>query len=180
MKFALAALAALLPTAALASDLPSRKAPPAFVAPVAADTTGWYGALDAGALYSVNTEKFRGSVGARGGYDFGPVRVEGTYDHFGFARRTGVEAFQGNVILQRRLGDFTPYVLAGGGLALNDSDFHFRDSTAIYNVGGGVRYDLGRFGLPRAELDVRYRHVGAAQFAHENKDVVTVGAGYRF
>src|SRR3954470_13614858 len=100
MKALLAALALVLPTAALATDLPSRKAAPAFTAPVAVDDgTGWYGGLNVGGNYSWNADKARASVGANGGYDFGAVRLEGTYDHFGSGRfgfDKGAEAFQGN------------------------------------------------------------------------------------
>src|SRR5436305_9570457 len=170
---ALGALAVLaIATPALASDLPSKKAPPAFAYPVAAapaDATGWYGALDAGVGYSVNSEKFKGTLGARGGYDFGPVRLEADYSRYGI-RSGGANEFTGNVILQHRLGDFTPYVLGGGGIALVDSDFRFRDSLAVYRVGGGVRYSLAKFGLDRVELDARYVHSGAAQFAHATTD----------
>jgi opacity protein-like surface antigen len=180
----IAAVTIGLAVPALASDLPSRTRAPLFVPPVAvvsADTTGFYAAINGGGLYSVNTpdNRWQGSLGAQVGYDFGMVRLEGTYDRFGFDKN-GWNAFQGNAILQYRIGAFTPYVLAGGGLATVDRHFNFDDSFATYNFGGGFRYSLAAFGLPKADIDLRYRHVGAAQFAHFNKDVVTLGFGYGF
>lgn len=179
----IAAVTIGLAVPALASDLPVRTRAPIFVPPVAVapDTTGFYAAINGGGLYSVNTpdNRWQGSLGVQAGYDFGLVRLEGTYDRFGFDKN-GWNAFQGNAILQYHVGAFTPYVLAGGGLAVVDREFRFNDSLAIYNVGGGVRYSLAQFGLPKADIDLRYRHVGAAQFKHYNKDVVTIGFGYGF
>jgi opacity protein-like surface antigen len=164
-----------LSTAAVAADLPSRTAPLPPTVVRAQQTSPFFVGVHLGttnvgqSLWSNNTE-FR--VNVRGGYEFSPyVRLEGNYD-YGSSDFSGLRTntITGNVIGQYRFGSIVPYVLVGGGYRWSG----FKNE-AVYNVGGGVRYDI----TPRFEVDARYRYV--ANFDNRrDENVATVGLNYKF
>lgn len=167
---------ALLSSAAFASDLPARTAAPAPVFTAApAAVTGFY----AGVRGSYATELEKGAVGANAGYEYGNFRVEGDYDRLGLGK-AGVNLATGNVIYGYKVGNLTPYVLGGAGLAGRDGDFRFDVNHAVYNVGGGVRFAV----TEKIELDARYRFVqavkkdAAGDRAYDN--LFTAGVNYKF
>ena len=165
-----------LSTAAIAADIPSRNAPQSPARPIFVEIVKpFFVGVHAGTtnynqnLWSDNTE-FRANV--RGGYEFSPyARVEANYD-YGYS---DVSAFRtntvtGNLIGQYRFGSVVPYVLVGGGYRWSGIK-----NEAVYNVGGGVRYDL----TSRFEVDARYRYV--ADFNNRrDENVVTLGVNYKF
>jgi opacity protein-like surface antigen len=173
-----AALAlAFMSSAVLASDLPSRAAAPAPVFTAApAAVTGFY----AGVRGSYATELEKGAVGANAGYEYGNLRFEGNYDRLGLGS-TGVNLATGNVIYGYKLGNLTPYVLGGAGVAGKDGDFKLDVNHAVYNVGGGVRFAV----TEKIELDGRYRFVQAirkdgvtGERAYDH--LFTAGVNYKF
>lgn len=165
-----------LSTAAVAADIPSRNAPLPPARPVFVETAKpFFVGVHLGAsnydqkLWSNNSE-FRANV--RAGYEFSPyLRIEGNYDY----GHNSVSEFRtntvtGNLIGQYRFGSVVPYALAGGGYRWSGIK-----NEPVYNVGGGVRYEI----TSRVEVDARYRYV--ANFDNRrDENVATLGANYKF
>jgi opacity protein-like surface antigen len=165
-----------LSTVAVAADIPSRNAPLPPVRPVFVETVKpFFVGVHAGTtnydqkFWSDNTE-FRANV--RAGYELSPyARIEANYDY----GHNSVSEFRtntvtGNLIGQYRFGSIVPYALVGGGYRWSGIK-----NEPVYNVGGGVRYDL----TSRFEVDARYRYV--ANFDNRrDENVVTLGVNYKF
>jgi opacity protein-like surface antigen len=175
MKSIIFGSALLVSTATMAADLP-RVGPmppirPVFVESVMPFFVGIHvGTTNYDQKFWSNNSEFRANV--RGGWEFSPyARVEANYD-YGYS---GVSAgrtntITGNLIGQYRFGSIVPYVLVGGGYRWSG----FKNES-VYNVGGGVRYEL----TSRFEVDARYRYV--ADFNNRrDENVMTLGVNYKF
>ena len=176
-------------SAAVAADLPSKGAAAApAVSTSAFNLSGWYaggyvgGNFDDTVKYNYDTtaKVFGGVVG----YEWNKfVRTEATFDYNTKATpttsKTGQTLF-GNAIVQYPVGfGLTPYALAGVGYGWGSWDKVGENSMdrVLYNVGGGVRYDLTK----AFELDGRYRYINAVQGAKfDNNHVMTLGVNYKF
>lgn len=183
-KFYALIAAAFLSTTAFAADLPEI-APIPTAAPIVqadpnADTGVYVGARGGHAKEGKQT-----LIGGNVGYDFGRVRVEADYDRL--LKKNGVEGnlVTGNVILENTMSNgVTPYVLAGVGVgypgkALDSKDFDKR--YGVYNVGGGLRYDVAKIGSTTMELDGRYRYVDRFEnVGTKGEHLFTIGTNFKF
>jgi len=168
---------------ALASDLPSKKAPPAPVA-APASLSGWYVGVNAGALVGSNGYvKDSYSLGALGGYQINKyVAVEGTFDYFGpTAGQDSGQTLIANAVVGYpvAIGGYavTPYAL--GGVGLGWGSFGYVGSgkvDGVWNVGGGVKAAITR----NWEADLRYRYMNTFQDSRGSNNVITLGANYKF
>ena len=164
-----------LSTAAVAADIPARFAPlPPTVVRVQ-QTTPFFVGVHAGVTSPYGQNIFDNSearVNVRAGYEFSSyARVEGNYDY----SWNDVSAFRShtvttNMIGQYRIGSVVPYALIGGGYRWSG----IKDE-AVYNVGGGVRYEFAT----NFEADARYRYVSDRNRVRD-ENVVTFGLNYKF
>jgi opacity protein-like surface antigen len=176
-KTIVSALAVLASTAvALASDLPSKTAPsaPAFAASFSQYYVGGNvgGVVDTARAYT---------IGAVAGWNVLPfLAVEGTYDlsraddkvrgNWNYGNTVAV-----NVVPQYKVPgtDLTVYVLGGVGYKWNTQAADY----SVYNVGGGVKYDL----TSSIEVDARYRRIDAIDPKKgTTEDRITAGVNYKF
>jgi opacity protein-like surface antigen len=164
-----------LSTAAVAADLPSRFAPLPPTVVRTEQSNPFFVGVHFGTtnydqkLWSNNSE-VRANV--RAGYEFSPyVRLEANYDYgHSDIRDFRTNTVTGNLIGQYRFGSVVPYALAGGGYRWSGIK-----NEAVYNVGGGVRYEM----TSRFEVDARYRYV--ANFDNRrDENVATLGVNYKF
>ena len=165
----MAAAFVALSTAAFAAD------------PVKSDRTDFYAG---GSLGASTDNHSRTNVGVNAGVQLGSFfRVEADADRAW--RTVGTPGYRVtlNGIGQYRIPNsvVTPYVLAGGGYAL-DGLASLKDKngqTAIWNVGAGTRLALSQ----SVELDLRYREVRPFEdrkVALKQDHVFTAGLNYRF
>jgi hypothetical protein len=195
MKKTLASLLASVAMlgSALAADLPSKAAP---VAPAATAETNAFGnisGLYVGGNIGTNFNSFKHynwntspyTVGAVVGYEWNRfLRTEATFDYTSKERPTTTHSGQmafANAVVQYPVGyGVTPYILAGTGFGWNAwGNGHASvvdDAKALYNLGGGVRYNITK----NFELDGRYRYVQSYDNAFKNNNIVTLGANYKF
>lgn len=176
----MAALAVLAAGTALASDLPSKKAPvpPTFQRATEYEPQGYVGVNAGGTVGSdraytggvVAGYNFTQYLAAEYGYDYvRPTDVNGPRD-------TKNQVYV-NALPKYRFGNtpFSVYALAGAGYSFNENT----KSGYIYTLGGGMKVDLSK----QLELDTRYKHVdyfsNAANVA-KAEDRVTVGVNYKF
>lgn len=159
-------------TAALASDLPSKREP---VAPTFAQSQSnpFFVGVRGGNLYKDESNNW--TVGGNFGYEMNKfARVEVGYDRLNNRDDKSLtsDVVTGNAIAQLpfSLFNITPYALGGVGYKWSDNK-----NTSIYNVGGGVRYDF----TSRVELDARYRYI--SDFKNEvSTNAFTAGVNYKF
>jgi opacity protein-like surface antigen len=162
---------------AVASDLPSRSSPKAPTVPVVTHSTPFFVGVSGGSTALVGDEWSKiNNIGVRGGYQFNQFfRAEVAYDYNHEAvtaagEKSASHLVATNGIVQYNIGSFTPYALVGVGYRINDVK-----NEAVYNVGGGVRYNL----LKNFDVDVRYRYV--ADFDRVREDnILTAGVEYKF
>ena len=191
MKKLIIAMFALVAGAsvALAADLPSRGAAPApAVSTSAFNLSGWYaggfvgGNFNDTVSYSYDsTPKVLGGVF---GYEWNKfLRTEATFDYSTKAEPTTAKSGQtlfGNAVIQYPIGfGLTPYALGGVGYGWGSWDNVGENSVGrlLYNVGGGVRYDLTK----SFEIDGRYRYINAISGPKfDNNHVVTLGVNYKW
>lgn len=176
---------------ASATDLPSRKA---ASAPAVSTSVFGLGGFYVGGNVGGNVANFDAIsydktpifVGLTAGYEWNRyVRTEATVDYSTKAAPTTSQAGQtvfANAVVQYPIGfNITPYAFAGIGYGWNAwgkgaNDF-VDDAKALYNIGGGLRYDLTK----NVELDGRYRYIQAINGAKfENNHVISLGANYKF
>jgi len=161
-------------TAALATDLPSKKEAPAPVF-TQAQNNPFYVGVRGGDLYKNEVNNW--TVGGNAGYEVNKfARVEINYDRLNNKDHKvfNSDIVTGNAIAQLPIGIFnlTPYALAGVGYGWSD----YKNGN-IYNVGGGIRYDFAK----NIELDGRYRHI--SNFKNEKTsttDAFSLGVNYKF
>ena len=191
MKKLITAMFALVAGAsvAFAADLPSKSAAAApAVSTGAFNLSGWYaGAYVGGNVDDTNKFKYDTTAKVFGGlvgYEWNKyVRTEATFDYNTKAAptttKTGETAFA-NGIAQYPVGyGVTPYLLAGVGYGWGSWDKIGKNNVdrALFNVGGGLRYDLTK----SFELDGRYRYVNSVKNDRfDNNHVVTLGVNYKF
>jgi opacity protein-like surface antigen len=172
-----AALSALFVAgAASAADLPSRRAP-TFTTTETVTSAPWrYVGLSAGTNFD---RTWTGGLVA--GFEVNSyVGIEATYDYrfreyLNADDRSHRVAL--NVLPQYRIGNLTPYLLAGVGYEWSN----LRGDQAIYNVGGGVRFDVTR----EVQLDARYRYTNTFDRDvltkyRDGDHTFTAGVNYRF
>ena len=164
---------ASMATVSFGADLPGRTAPAAPAAAVVATPSFFVGARVGSLSDQIDSWNGRVTGGLTGGYEVNDfVRVEGNYDYSHsdqVSNRNHIVT--GNVIGQYKIGfGLVPYALAGVGYRWND----LKDE-AVWNVGGGVRYDIAR----NIEADLRYRYIADFDRVREN-NVVTLGVNYKF
>jgi outer membrane immunogenic protein len=195
MKKLLLALFALVAgvSVAIAADLPSKKAAPAPA--VSTSLFGLNGVYVGGYVgqnfgevgnYSWDTSPY--VVGGVAGYQWNSYfRTEATFDYTSKQAPTNTKAGEtvfANAVVQYPVGfGVTPYLLAGAGLGWNawgkgpEGASFADDAKALYNVGGGVRYELTK----SWELDARYRYINAySGTKFDNSNIVTFGTNYKF
>lgn len=174
---------------ACAADLPSKSAAAApAVSTSAFGLSGWYaGGFVGGNFDDTNKFKYDNTpkvFGGLVGYEWGKyVRTEATIDYNTKAAptttKTGETVFGNAVVSYPALG-VTPYLLAGVGYGFGSWDKvgkSWDTDRALYNVGGGVRYDITK----SFEVDGRYRFVNAVNGPKfDNNHVVTLGVNYKF
>ncbi|GAA0786673.1 porin family protein [Roseibium denhamense] len=207
--FGTAAVAALIPVAAVAADINSIN-----TLDLETQTTNWSGfnaAILAGGGYlratdslGLDTDNHSAVFGASVGYDyqidsfvFG-ASFEGFYTNFrettnsGYvhqrARWLGSATVRGGV----DVGRFLPYVSVGAGIGTYEVDIDILDTTEKYTdywfvAGAGVEMKVTDNLFAR--LDYKHYHFAEREFevsnftnftAQGDTDVVTVGLGYRF
>lgn len=179
-KTILTALALVASTAAFAGDLPSRKTAP--LPPTNEVGTQYYVGGNVG-----------GDIGGQGAFSGGAVAgwtpfrflsVEGAYDfqypnsnYLGTGKTDYKNQLTISALPQYTFNSvpFTAYALAGVGYSWNN----VTRSGAIYQVGGGVKYNVAR----NWDVDARYRYVnsfneGVNTAKPENR--LTIGLNYKF
>jgi opacity protein-like surface antigen len=166
----------LVSTAAVAADIPARTSPlPPTVTRVQQSQPFFVG-IHVGVATPYNgdrlfeTDNVRTNL--RGGFEFSPYsRVEGNYEYnWNDNSNLRSHTVTTNLIGQYRFGSVVPYILVGGGYRWSN----FKNEP-VYNVGGGVRYELTTI----FEVDARYRYVtDRNQIRDEN--VFTLGLNFRF
>ena len=175
-KYLLSTVAFVAATAVNAADLPSKTAPLPPTIPTTEASTQYFAGLHIGSNATTTQDLWYGSVrgAVRGGWEFSEyARVEANYDYtwseLSAARSHTVTT---NLIGQYKIGylPVTPYVLAGVGYRWSG----IKDE-AVYNVGGGVRYDV----TSNIEVDGRYRYVSDKDRKRDS-NVVSIGANYKF
>ena len=176
IKYAI--FAAFLGTSAVAADLPSKAAPlpPTRPADIISDNS-WYGGLAVGGVYQNGIHnKWYDDIrlGLMGGYEFNSLmRAELDYDYKNSNHvKDRAHSFVANGIGQFKLPfiSVVPYAIAGAGYRFSDTK-----NEPIWNVGGGVRYEL----TSNIDLDGRYRYI--TDFKRKrDENVVSLGASYKF
>lgn len=132
--------------------------------------TGWGGAhLDSRAQWNNSL---------RAGYQLNRfVSVEASADlRYRNSTQSAGQLVFGNALVGLPLGQVTPYLLAGAGVGLNGSGNANRDPQSLWNVGGGMAYNVNR----NWQVDSRYRYVDAWQGSRDAEHVFSVGVNYRF
>jgi opacity protein-like surface antigen len=173
--FAIALVAGVLATApAMAQNAPRAAAPVATSGGnvYVGGSLGWGGAhLDDRAQWS-NTLAL--------GYELNKhLAVEATVDYNYKNSNANLDAGQTafvNLVAGYPVGRITPYVLAGTGAGFNGSGDHHKNTEALWNVGGGVAYNVTR----RWQIDARYRHIDAWQGNRHAEQAFSLGVNYRF
>ena len=158
-------------TAALATDLPSKKT---VTAPALAftDNLPYFVGVRGGDLYKSEVNNW--TVGGNAGYEVNKfARVEVGYDRVDNKKnnlKSDVVTTNAIAQLPLSLSNITPYALAGVGYKWSNAKDEY-----IYNVGGGVRYSLAK----NIELDARYRYI--SDFKNDrNTNAFTAGMNYKF
>jgi opacity protein-like surface antigen len=170
VKYALMGL--VVSTAAFATDLPSKNMPTAPF--VGAESSSWYAGVAVGGITSQNAWYNNVRVNTSLGHELNSFsRVEATYDYKNNNRsenrsHTGMV----NGIGQYKMPYFslTPYALAGVGYRIADVK-----NEPVWNVGGGVRYDL----TSNIGVDGRYRYLSDFNRLRD-ENIVTLGVNYKF
>jgi opacity protein-like surface antigen len=181
-KTIVTALAVLATTVvASASDLPSKTAAPA--APAASFTKGFYAGINVGGDMQKATVYSGGAVAGWNALPF--LAVEGTYDFSRPQTKVGKKfnyenTVALNVVPQYKvpMTDVTAYGVAGLGYRFNSVSVVA--DHAVYNLGGGLKYDFAK----NLELDARYTRLDDVKKKYEKvspaEDRVTVGVNYKF
>ncbi len=103
------------------------------------------------------------------------VAVEGQYER-AFNRRGDDRAqdrLSGNVLLGKRFGAVSPYVLGGVGYEWRKGG----SDRAVYALGGGAKVHV----TEKVDLDARYRYINAFDSNKRDDDhVVTLGVNVKF
>lgn len=103
------------------------------------------------------------------------VAVEGQYER-AFVRHGDDRArdrLSGNVLLGKRYGAVSPYVLGGVGYEWRKG----ASDRAVYAVGGGAKFHV----TEKVDVDARYRYINAFDSAKRSDDhVVTLGVNVKF
>ena len=191
MKKLITALFALVAgvSVAAAADLPSKKAAPAPAVSDAFNINGWYAGgyvggnvnkIDSNMTYDTTAKVVGGVVGYEWNKYF---RTEATFDYNTKAAPTTTKTGQtvfGNAVVGYPVGfGVTPYLLAGVGYGFGSWDKVVGSNAdrTLYNVGGGIRYDLTK----AFELDGRYRYINSlSDSKFTNNQIVTLGVNYKF
>ena len=173
-KYTISLIAILASTAAMASDLPSKSAPTPPVRAISYSQDDFFVGAHLGSKAMETAPWGTVRTNIRGGWEFSNfARLEADYDHAsGKNKRQRSDSFTTNLIGQYKLDNvpITPYGLIGGGYRWSG----LKDET-IYNVGGGVRYNITN----NLEADLRYRYITDADRSRD-ENVVTLGVNYKF
>lgn len=165
-------------TVAYATDLPSKSQPKAPAPVASASSTPFFVGVSGGSFTTDSTLDWSkiNNLGVKGGYEFNSLfRAEVAYDYnheavtvSGDKKPTHLVATNG--VAQYKFGPVTPYALAGVGYRMNKLNDEY-----IFNVGGGVRYDVAK----NFEADLRYRYVADFDRARED-NILSAGFNYKF
>lgn len=179
---AVLALSAMVATASAANLPDKKKAPEAPKAPAIEAPASWYVGVNGGGNY--HRGDAMADIPGVAGFVVGrninkQFAVEGAYDYY-FKKDGSKDNQRGTVnaiVTPFDVFGFRPYALAGiGAEARNPGVVKDRDARAIYNVGGGVKYDIAK----NWETDLRYRYVNDWANKDRAANVVTFGLNYKF
>ena len=140
---------------------------------------GWGGAhLDDRAQWS-NTltvgYEFNKNFAVEASVDYMYQNSYTTSNHKTKTHEAGQTAFV-NAIAGYPIGRVTPYVLAGAGAGFNGAGDAHKDPEALWNVGGGLSYNLTN----NWQLDARYRYIDAWTGTRAAEQAFSLGVNYRF
>lgn len=176
-KTIIAALAIFASTSvALASDIPSKKAPAAPM-PVFTQAQYYVGGNIGGNIGDARVY----SGGAVAGWNVLPfLAIEGTYDFTRPEDKIKGKWNYGNTVAANIVPQYkvprvnaTVYGLGGVGYRWNTETADY----AVYNVGFGAKYEISK----TVDLDARYRRIDAIEKANRNaENIATIGVNYKF
>ena len=175
-----AAILSMAVTSASAASLPEKNATP--TKPTIEAPSNWYVGVNAGGNVrsDQNVQNTPGNVGGVVGYKINPgFALEATLDQ---AFKKGNEQKETRGIVNGVLSTpfdffgFKPYVLAGIGSKTDDVKNGLQGTKAVYNVGGGVKYELSK----SWEVDARYRYINTLNNTLRDNNTVTLGLNYKF
>ena len=174
-----AAILCMAVTSASAASLPEKKATPA--APALEVPSSWYVGVNAGGNVrsNQNVQNTPGNVGGVVGYNINKnFAIEATLDQAFKKGNDGKETrgMVNGVASPFSYFGFKPYLLAGIGSQTADVKDGLSGTKTVYNVGGGVKYELSK----SWEIDTRYRYVNTLNNTQRDNNIVTVGVNYKF
>lgn len=171
----MAAAGLLASTSVFAADLPSRGVPlPPLPDRAAISEPQFYvGAFAGGSASNIRGWNESANFGAVAGWQpFAFARIEGAYEYnWNNNGERHANSLFANAIGQYSFGSITPYALVGTGYRWGVKN------EAVWNAGGGVRYELPFFS--NIETDLRYRYVSDYNL-NNHQNVITLGVNYRF
>lgn len=174
-----AAILSLVVSAASAANLPEKAATP--TAPKVEAPSQWYVGVNAGGNVrsDQNVQNTPGIVGAVVGYNLDKQSALELTLNQAFpkgASEKQTSAFGNWLVSPFEVFGFKPYLLAGIGTETKDVKNGLEGTKAIYNVGGGVKYEI----FKAWDLDVRYRYINTLNNTLRDNNTATVGVNYKF
>jgi opacity protein-like surface antigen len=169
-------------TVASAASLPEKSIPTPPAKPFIEAPASWYVGANAGGNVrsNQNVQYTPGNIGGVVGYNFSKnFALEVTLD---YAFKKGEYAQETRAVVNGVVTspygylNFTPYVLAGVGTKTKDVYSGIKGLEKIYNVGGGVKYDVNT----NWDVDVRYRYVNTFNDSGYDAHIFTLGTNYKF
>ena len=167
---------------ASAASLPEKSIPAAPTKPFIEAPASWYVGVNAGGNVrsNQNVQYTPGNIGGVVGYNFSKnfaieVTLDQAFKKGRYNQETGA-IVNGVVASPYGYLNFTPYVLAGVGTQTKDVYSGINGLEKIYNVGGGIKYDLN----PNWDVDARYRYVNTFNDSGYDAHIFTLGTNYKF
>jgi opacity protein-like surface antigen len=169
---------------AYAASLPEKSIPAAPTKPLIEAPASWYVGANAGGNVrsNQNVQYTPGNIGGVVGYNFNKnFALEVTLDQAfkkGHYNQNTRAIVNGVVSSPYGVLNFTPYILAGVGTQTKDIYGGASGLHSIYNVGGGVKYEVNN----KWDIDARYRYVNTFSDSKYDSDahIFTVGTNFKF
>ena len=174
-----AAFLTMAVSVASAASLPEKKATP--TAPAVEAPSSWYVGVNAGGNVrsNQNVQNTPGNVGGVVGYNFDKhFAIEASFDQAFKKGNDGKETrgMVNGIVSPFSYFGFKPYLLGGIGAQTADVKDGINSAKTVYNVGGGVKYEISK----SWEIDTRYRYVNTLNNTARDSNVVTAGVNYKF